>query len=138
MKSTTFYKYFTLLIALVLIPAVLMAKTPKDNTKHIIYLFGYSTCLSDTVVYITEVQSLDGVELTKEKFLKDRQEYSAQLKTYLEPVCGVAHQTAAVFYGQNKKKVEKKYLKLRKNLLDKHKAFQEVKATSFQFQVIKQ
>ena len=99
-----------------------MAKSkPGSNGKGRgkVYLFGVCQQLTDSLVYITSVQEIDSIDLErKTKFLPFRSEFSIQLKEYMEGTLQRRYQTACVFYSSKRKKISKKYYKIKKRYLD--------------------
>lgn len=78
------------------------------------YMFGFSAAFTDSVVYFTNVQTVDSVWIdTKSKFLLGRDNYSYQLKNYFAQQKNMPARTCVVFFGQKKKDVEKKLIKLK-------------------------
>lgn len=93
-----------------------MAQATKQKT---IYAFAYGTNLKDSTAYVSAVATLSSVEVeNKTNFLSARSEYSKQLKHYLEQKYGGLF-TCAVVFGEKKDKVEKRYMKIRKNATSK-------------------
>jgi hypothetical protein len=75
--------------------------------------------LTDSMVYITSIQEVDSVDLEKKtKFLPFRSEFSIQLKEYMEGSLQRRYQTACVFYSAKRKKISKKFYKIKKRYLD--------------------
>lgn len=99
-----------------------MAKSkPESNGKGRgkVYLFGVCQQLTDSMVYITSIQEIDSIDLErKTKFLPFRSEFSIQLKEYMEGTLQRRYQTACVFYSSKRKKISKKYYKIKKRYLD--------------------
>ena len=84
-----------------------------------VYLFGVSQQLTDSVVYLTFINEVDSFDLAKKtKFLPFRSEFSLQLKEYMEGTLHKDHQTTVVFYSDSRKKLSKKYYKIKKRYLD--------------------
>lgn len=78
-----------------------------------VYLFGVANQLNDTVVYMTEVQEIPDAQLQKRTgFLLGRAGYSAQLKENLAQQ-GQAHEVCVVYFSKNRKKIDKKYKKMK-------------------------
>ena len=99
-----------------------MAKSkPEYNGKGRgkVYLFGVCQQLTDSMDYITSIQEIDSIDLErKTKFLPFRSEFSIQLKEYMEGTLQRRYQTACVFYSSKRKKISKKYYKIKKRYLD--------------------
>lgn len=125
-------KYMLLLAALML-AANVSAKMLK--TSHM-YMFGFSASFKDSVVYVTDIQDVQGVWIEKKsKFLMGRDKYSEQLKTHLTEQLRQNDRVCVVFFNKSKKKAEKKYLKLMK----KYKKGYDIRylnVTEFKFEVI--
>lgn len=111
-----------LLLIMLLFPLFVMAKqkpTQYGRGKGKVYLFGVSQQLTDSVVYITYINEVDSLDLMKKtKFLPFRSEFSLQLKEYMEGTLKKDHQTTCVYFSANRKKLSKKYYKIKKRYLD--------------------
>lgn len=108
---------FMLLMAL----ASVAKSKPQSNGKGRgkVYLFGVCQQLTDSMVYITSIQEIDSIDLERNtKFLPFRSEFSLQLKEYMEGTLQRRYQTACVFYSAKRKKVSKKFYKIKKRYLD--------------------
>ena len=105
-------------------------------------MFGIAASFSDTIVHFTNVQEIDSAWIEKKnKFLQARQLYSYQLRDYLASEQQMPRRTCIVYAGKNKKKVEKKYLKMRKLYMPSKKQHQGydirlLNNSDFQFKVI--
>lgn len=96
------------------------AEENLKNPDSKVYVFGVSEDLTDSVVYITAVNEIDSLALTKKtKFIPYRAELSLQLKEYLEGTKQLQRQTTAVFYSLKKNKIAKRQYKVKKKFLDK-------------------
>lgn len=104
------------LFGIVLLSSFMTPKVKKDNVDEVqrVYLYGVSTDFNDSVVYMTDIHSLDSVVVNKEGALQNYSSYSFQMKVFMSDVLGQANQTCAVIYSVDKKKLEKRYLKMRK------------------------
>ena len=73
-------------IALALAIAAISSFTAHaKNDPTTAYMFGFASSFNDSTVYMTSVQRVDSVYLTHKKlFLDNRENYSLQLKEYLE------------------------------------------------------
>lgn len=84
---------------------------PKQTT---IYVFGISISLTDSTAYLTDIQTLETAYIdNKTGFLYDRSIYSQQLQMWIEYSKNKPGTTCAIFFGEKKSKVEKKYIKVR-------------------------
>jgi hypothetical protein len=101
-------------IALVAIFALNSASCEAKSIKAKVYTFGFSASFNDTTVYITNIQAIDSAWVTsKNKFLLNRNNYSLQLKDYLEGKLKLKDRTCIIISNVNKKKLEKKYMKMK-------------------------
>lgn len=99
------------LAAMALIGISTLATSAK-NEPRTAYIFGFASSFNDSTVYITSVQQLDSAYIQgKGKFLVSRENYSYQLRDYLEQQ-GAGYRTCCVFYDTDQKKAEKKWTKL--------------------------
>lgn len=126
------FKY-TLLGVVLTLAASVSAKQLKTDK---LYMFGFSASFKDSVVYVTDIQNVQGAWIdTKTKFLLGRDEYSRQLKNYLTDQLQQPKRVCLVFFEMSRKKAEKQYLKLMK----KYKKGYEIRylnATEFKFEAI--
>ena len=108
-------------------------KKEKEEEPKRVYLYGVSLNFNDSVVYITDVQYFDSVKINKDGSLQNYANYSQQMKIFLEGTLGEYNQTCAVIYSDNKKKLEKRYVKMRKRYqADKEKILMKL-GTAFTF-----
>ena len=85
----------------------------------VVYIFGVSQELTDSMVYITSIHRVDSLDLEhKTGFLPFRSEFSLQLKEYMEGEMHLQNQTASIFYAKSRKKLAKKFYKIKKRFLD--------------------
>lgn len=103
-KSVFVFMVITMLISL--------TASAKDTMKRI-YIYGCATSFNDSTVYLTDIQAVDSAWFTgkKKMFLVSRENYSYQLRDYLEQQ-GEKNQTCMVTFGTNIKTVKKKWNKL--------------------------
>lgn len=113
------------LLTLVMLVLVAVGAEAKKRPQAIskgkasVYVFGVSQMLTDSVVYITNISQVDSLDLEKRtKFLPFRSEFSLQLKEYMEGQLGLNHQTTCVFYAASRKKLSKKFYRIKKRFLD--------------------
>ena len=83
------------------------------------YIFGFAASFNDSTVYITEIQRIDSTWTDARKdFLYRKNEYSSQLREHLKNE-GFVNPTCVTLFSADRKKIEKKYLKLRKKYTQK-------------------
>lgn len=93
------------------------ANMPTED--EVVYLFGVSTNLNDTIVYFSDIVAIPYVRLQKKtKFLPYRSEYSLQMREYLEGTLGEKFQTVSIFFSDKEKKVKKRFAKMQKRMAD--------------------
>lgn len=104
-------KYVRVLLAMTLALMLCSAFTLKEKEKPV-YAFGVAASFNDSIVYYTEVQLLDSVELDKSGFLPKRDLYTYQLKNYLEYEMKKPDYTCMIYFSENKGKLEKEASKV--------------------------
>lgn len=109
-------------------------KREKVAEPKRVYMYGISTNLNDSTVYLTGMQRLEDVAITSDGCIQNYANYAQQLKLYLEGVMGETNQTCAVIYSEKKKKAEKRFVKTRKKYLsDKGKTLHQIGTDVFVF-----
>ncbi len=91
----------------------------KKNSKSV-YVMGVSISFTDSTVYLTDVQNIPDVKLTKEGFLPQRDDYSYQLRNYLESRDGNRNHTCITFFSDDRLKLQKKAAQLTKRYMNDH------------------
>lgn len=99
------------LAAVVLLCSTSAFSKGKDKDKGM-YLFGVSTSLTDSIVYVTDVQRFDKIGMTEFDFSKTISRYSIQLQNFVSVMMSTKFQTGFTFYDSNKKKIEKEKKKV--------------------------
>ena len=104
-----------IIAAAFLIAAVLPATTlAKGTAPQRIHMFGFAASFNDTIVHFTNIQTIDSAWVDgKTNFLMGRQLYSTMLRDYLNKN-QMPHRVCAVFYDKSLKKLQKKYIKMKK------------------------
>lgn len=98
-----------------------LAVTAKNEAKTA-YIFGFASSFNDSTVYITNLQKLDSTYFSnKGKFLVNRENYSYQLRDYLEQQ-GCGNRTCIVMFDTKQKNAQKKWAKLYDRYTKKPKA----------------
>lgn len=121
--------YIFLLLAL-LGTASLYAKKDKD----VVYLFGVSFSHSDSIVYFTEIQPVDGIELqSRSRILPDRQHYAYELKDYMNFTEGKPGRISVIYFAKTRKKLEKIETKVKKRVLHKYNSVVRYLGDKFRF-----
>lgn len=103
------------------------------ETRDKVYVFGYATCLGDSVIYLSAIQPLDSAIIDhKTKFLNYREDYARQMENALQKIYG-KHFTSALVFSSQRSRLEKKYVKLRRYYNKKPIRIEEVPTTTFHF-----
>jgi hypothetical protein len=100
---------------LLVVALIALGASAKPIKTNQVYMFGFSASFKDSVIYVTDIQNVPGTWVeSKNKFLLLRDEYSRQMKDYLEEKLQQEKRVCVVFYYLKKKKAEKEFLKLMK------------------------
>lgn len=108
-----------------------------ENAGNDNYIFGCATCLGDSIIYISDIQSLQGITLNKKNGLAEmHHDYAHEFESALNDKYN-KHFTCALFVSTKKKDVEKKYLGILKRM-SKNKSIkiEHVGISEFQFKRI--
>lgn len=109
-------KYVKVLASLMLMFMVCTAFTSNEKGKGM-YIVGVSASFTDSLVYFTDIQFVDSVELGKNDLLPMRDQYSDQLDIYLEHKLGMKDRTCFIYFNEKRAKLEKTIKKMK----DKYK-----------------
>lgn len=109
-------------ILCLMVPCVVSAKDnkKKEDKKKVeteVYVMGVSLSFSDSVVYFTEIQHIDGAVI-EDKFLPNRHLYSYELKDYMSFEEGMPGRTSFVIFADKRATLAKKELKIKKRLVE--------------------
>lgn len=108
-------------ILCLMVPCVVSAKDNKKKGKKKVetevYVMGVSLSFSDSVVYFTEIQHIDGAVI-EDKFLPNRHLYSYELKDYMSFEEGMPGRTSFVIFADKRATLAKKELKIKKRLVE--------------------
>lgn len=124
-----------ILFALVALCAALQVSA-RDRQQSI-YMFAYGTSFNDSTIYLSTVEVVKNATLEqKTNFLNNRLSYSNAFKQFLDVKYSGIH-TTAVFFNVKREKLEKMYLKIRRNA-QKSRTMRlvEVSASDFRFPVL--
>lgn len=127
-------KYVKILFAVALVFTMCSAFSLKKSGSKTVYAFGISASFTDTTVYYTGIQVLDSAKVSKDGFLIQREQYSYQLKYYLENSGMQENSTCMIYFSENKKKLEKESAKiLSKYKKNKNTSVVQVESEKFHF-----
>lgn len=124
-----------ILFALVALCAALQVSA-RDRQQSI-YMFAYGTSFNDSTIYLSTVEVVKNATLEqKTNFLNNRLSYSNAFKQFLDVKYSGIH-TTAVFFNVKREKLEKMYLKIRRDT-QKGRTMRlvEVPASDFRFPVL--
>lgn len=124
-----------ILFALVALCAALQVSA-RDRQQSI-YMFAYGTSFNDSTIYLSTVEVVKNATLEqKTNFLNNRLSYSNAFKQFLDVKYSGIH-TTAVFFNVKREKLEKMYLKIRRNT-QKGRTMRlvEVPTSDFRFPVL--
>ncbi len=124
-----------ILFAFVALCAALQVSA-RDRQQSI-YMFAYGTSFNDSTIYLSTVEVVKNATLEqKTNFLNNRLSYSNAFKQFLDVKYSGIH-TTAVFFNVKREKLEKMYLKIRRNA-QKSRTMRlvEVPASDFRFPVL--
>jgi len=126
-------KFVKIVLPAIVMLCVFSSFTFLKKGDKTVYAFGVSASFVDSVVYCTEIQALDSVNLTKEGFLPKREAYSAQLKNYLENK-GELNRTCMIYFSDSKKNLLREFEKISdKYKKNKSVLFKKIEKNDFQF-----
>ena len=124
MLLTDMKRIFSIFFILCLVlPSVVFAKDDekkeaKKKVEKDVYVWGVSISFSDSVVYFTEIQHVEGVVL-ENKLLPNRHMYSYELKDYMSFEEDMPGRTSFIFFSEKRSKLEKKEQKVKKRLVER-------------------
>ena len=128
------------MIAIALMAAGTMKVQAQDIKVPQAYMFGFVASFNDSTVYFTNIQQVDSVWVTKKKkFLAGRNQYSNQLREYFAQQRNMPNRTCVVVANVDRKKLEKKYIKMKNKYLVKSKKPYDVRNISendFKFEAV--
>lgn len=133
--------YLKYMLMTLLVCVAMGAQAKQIKTSHM-YMFGFAASFKDSVVYMTEIQDVQGAWYnTKSKALLGRDNYSLQLKEHFREKMQMPDRICMVIFATSIKKAEKKYMKLRKKYIGdkKHPSSYEVRyitTQDFKFEAI--
>ena len=107
-------KFVKIVASLFIVLAMCTAST-LENKKNGMYIVGVSASFTDSLIYFTDIQFVDSVNVDKNKLLPMRSQYSDQLENYLEQVKGMKNRTCFIYFNEKKSKLEKNINKMKEN-----------------------
>ena len=129
-----------LMIAIALMAAGTMKVQAQDVKVPQAYMFGFVASFNDSTVYFTNIQQVDNAWVTKKKqFLAGRNQYSIQLREFFANQRNMPNRTCVVIANVDRKKLGKKYIKMKNKYLVKSKKPYDVRNISesdFKFETV--
>lgn len=107
----------------------------EDTITNTVWAFGFSASFTDSIIYMTDIQPLHNVRITKKtRFMDGRADYANQLKVYLENKMNMKNRTCVLFFETKKADAEKKYVAVRKRYTDQtHLTMKYLNSSEFAF-----
>ena len=128
------------MIAIALMAAGTMKVQAQDIKVPQAYMFGFVASFNDSTVYFTNIQQVDNAWVTKKKqFLAGRNQYSIQLREFFANQRNMPNRTCVVIANVDRKKLEKKYIKMKNKYLVKSKKPYDVRniaESDFKFETV--
>ena len=125
---------------LLIVTALLVGCVINGNAKGYrpakIYMFGFAASFNDSTVYLTDIQTVNAYLVNnRTKFLANREDYSYQLRNYLQSNGLEAYPTCITMFAENEKDATKKYLKLKERYEKSKKKYsiKSLKDTQFKY-----
>ena len=106
---------YTLLAAALIFAGISENASAKRVVAPQMYMFGFAASFSDTIVYFSDIQTIDSAWIdSRSNFLQSRDVYAAQFWDFLTANKQMRHRTCVVFYNKNRAQLEKKFVKMRR------------------------
>lgn len=121
-------------ILLIAVSSMSFAKKKKNKENKQVILFGVTVSLTDSAAFITEIMTVDSLLTNKDGFIDKEEEYSTQLKQFIENNYSISNHACAIFYDTDMKDITKKYKKINSRLTNKEKrSLKMIPKTEFSF-----
>lgn len=106
-------------IFIILTAVVTLGLCTTANAKKVVvpkmYIFGMAASFNDTIVHFTNIQEIDSAWIEKKNdFLQTRDLYAYQMRDFLTSQKQMPRRTCIVVANKDRKKLEKKFIKMRK------------------------
>ena len=125
-------KFVKIVASLFIVLAMCTAST-LENKKNGMYIVGVSASFTDSLIYFTDIQFVDSVNVDKNKLLPMRSQYSDKLENYLEQVKGMKNRTCFIYFNEKKSKLEKNINKMKENYQKEGKSILRELGDEFKF-----
>ena len=124
---------FVKIVASFFIVLAMCTASTLENKKNGMYIVGVSASFTDSLIYFTDIQFVDSVNVDKNKLLPMRSQYSDQLENYLEQVKGMKNRTCFIYFNEKKSKLEKNINKMKENYQKEGKSILRELGDEFKF-----
>ncbi len=102
-------------LAVVLMLASAASPLHAKVEQRPVYICGYAVNFADSTAYLTAIQCIDTAYVeSKNGFLMDRNQYSAQLNHYMKKLSGGKDYTCMVLFDKKQARLQKRVEKMRK------------------------
>ena len=130
-------KIFSILFILsLMMPSLSFAKDGKEEVKKKVktevYMFGVSLSFTDSVVYFTEIQHMEGA-IIENNMLPNRHLYAYELKDYMSYEEGKPGRTSFIYFSDKRAKLVKKEQKIKKKLIEENEKTVRYLGDKFKF-----
>lgn len=124
MKS---FRLFAFAVTLLTVSASLTTSAKNIQVPKA-YMFGFVASFNDSIVYFTDIQTVDSVWVSSKKnLLAGHNQYSYQLRDYFTQQMNMPYRTCIVISSINRKDVEKKLQKMKQDYMVKNKGKYDVR-----------
>lgn len=130
-----------LTLTILLVATLTLSAKKKANAEHsesaqTVYLYALSASFNDSIVYITDIQTVEGAYIEKKHILGGLRQYVQQMDRYFKEK-GVADRINTVFFKTKRTKAEKQFVKLRKRYTKDGIDLRVLPQGEFSFQPVK-
>ena len=126
--------------ALLLTASATLTTSAKTIQVPKAYMFGFVASFNDSIVYFTDIQTVDSVWVSSKKnLLAGRNHYSYQLRDHFTQQLNMPYRTCIVVSSLERKDVEKKLQKMKQDYMVKNKGKYDVRFLSendFRFKAV--
>ena len=108
-------KYLSIAAISLIVISLSVTSVSAKEVRTPVYIFGFSASFNDSTVYFTDIQKVDSAWIdSKNNFLLSRNNYSYQLRDYIQDKLGKQHPTCIVIFDKSPKKCAKKFDSIRR------------------------
>lgn len=129
-------KLLLLATALLLSATLTLSAKKTQQAAQTVYLYAISASFTDTIVYITDIQTVDSAYMERKHILGGLQKYVQQVDRHFNAK-GMTHRINTVFFQTDRRKAEKQFVKLRKKYTRSNILLRILPQGDFTFQAVK-